>query len=196
MYKCVYIYIYTYVCIYICISIYLSLSLYIYIYIHTHIYVLRALRAIGRTPISLLLLLLYIIITIISNNIIYYYYYYYCCYYYCISLLLLLLLLLSGGTIGRTPQDSLRGSSVKIGTIQRRLAWPLRKDDTRKSRSVNISFGSSLLGIPYSSPTNPNIWGFHSEKQLGLSDSMCDTAIGCQTLGKYTSGLATIGRQI
>ena len=33
-------------------------------------------------------------------------------------------------------QDSLRGSSVKIGTIQRRLAWPLRKDDTHKSRSV------------------------------------------------------------
>jgi len=33
--------------------------------------------------------------------------------------------------------DSLRGSSVKIGTIQRRLAWPLRKDDTHKSRSVN-----------------------------------------------------------
>jgi hypothetical protein len=31
---------------------------------------------------------------------------------------------------------SLRGSSVKIGTIQRRLAWPLRKDDTHKSRSV------------------------------------------------------------
>jgi hypothetical protein len=28
------------------------------------------------------------------------------------------------------------GSSVKIGTIQRRLAWPLRKDDTLKSRSV------------------------------------------------------------
>ena len=34
--------------------------------------------------------------------------------------------------------DSLRGSSVQIGTIQRRLAWPLRKDDTHKSRSVNI----------------------------------------------------------
>ena len=33
--------------------------------------------------------------------------------------------------------DSLRGSSVKIGTIQRRLAWPLRKDDTHKSRSVH-----------------------------------------------------------
>lgn len=36
--------------------------------------------------------------------------------------------------------DSLRGSSVKIGTIQRRLAWPLRKDDTHKSRSVTNSF--------------------------------------------------------
>ena len=33
--------------------------------------------------------------------------------------------------------DSLRGSSVKIGTIQRILAWPLRKDDAHKSRSVN-----------------------------------------------------------
>ena len=33
--------------------------------------------------------------------------------------------------------DSLRGSSIKFGTIQRKLAWPLRKDDTHKSRSVN-----------------------------------------------------------
>ena len=33
--------------------------------------------------------------------------------------------------------DSFRGSSVKIGTIQRSFAWPLREDDTRKSRSVN-----------------------------------------------------------
>ena len=36
--------------------------------------------------------------------------------------------------------DSLRGSSDKIGTIQRRLAWPLRKDDTHKSRSVPSFF--------------------------------------------------------
>ena len=33
--------------------------------------------------------------------------------------------------------DTVRGSSVTIGTIQRRLAWPLRKDDTHKSISVN-----------------------------------------------------------
>jgi hypothetical protein len=33
--------------------------------------------------------------------------------------------------------DSLRGSSVQIGTIRRRLAWPLRKDDTHKARSAN-----------------------------------------------------------
>ena len=40
--------------------------------------------------------------------------------------------------------DSLRGSSVKIGTIQRRLAWPLRKDDTHKSRSVNNFFAFAV----------------------------------------------------
>ena len=33
--------------------------------------------------------------------------------------------------------NSLRGSSVKTGTIQRRLAWLLRKGDAHKSRSVN-----------------------------------------------------------
>ena len=38
-----------------------------------------------------------------------------------------------GGTI-------LGWSSVKIGTIQRRLAWPLRKDDTHKSRSYHYFF--------------------------------------------------------
>ena len=39
------------------------------------------------------------------------------------------------------PLDSFRGSSVKIGTIQRRLAWPLRNDDTHKSRSDTSFFG-------------------------------------------------------
>ena len=33
--------------------------------------------------------------------------------------------------------NPLRGSSVNIGAIQRRLAWPLRKDDAHKSRSAN-----------------------------------------------------------
>ena len=43
-----------------------------------------------------------------------------------------------------TNLDSFRGSSDKIGTIQRRLAWPLRKDDTHKSRSVhNFLFGNT-----------------------------------------------------
>ena len=31
-------------------------------------------------------------------------------------------------------------SSAKIGTIQRRLAWPLRKDDTHKSRMYHTFF--------------------------------------------------------
>ena len=49
--------------------------------------------------------------------------------------------------------DSLRGSSVKIGTIQRRLAWPLRKDDTHKSRSVNKT--SSLDHVDFSCADSP-----------------------------------------
>jgi len=49
--------------------------------------------------------------------------------------------------------DSLRRSSVKIGTIQRRLTWPLRKDDTHKSRSVSI-FCSCCLCCLWAHPGN------------------------------------------
>ena len=41
------------------------------------------------------------------------------------------------GRDARRQPDSLRGSSVKLGRIQSRLAWPLRKDDTHKLRSGN-----------------------------------------------------------
>ena len=44
----------------------------------------------------------------------------------------------------RLSVDSLWGSSFEIGTIQRRLAWPLRKDDTHTARSVNNSI---LIGV-------------------------------------------------
>ena len=37
-------------------------------------------------------------------------------------------------------QDSLQGSPVKLGTIPRRFAWPLRKDDAHKSRSGSIVY--------------------------------------------------------
>ena len=47
-------------------------------------------------------------------------------------------------TFTKINLDSFRGTSVKIGTIQRRLAWPLRKDDTHKSRRVD----NFLQGIP------------------------------------------------
>jgi hypothetical protein len=40
--------------------------------------------------------------------------------------------------------ESLRGSSVKIGTIQRRLAWPLRKDDTQNREVVHFFFVFNL----------------------------------------------------
>ena len=57
--------------------------------------------------------------------------------------------------------DSLRGSSVKIGTIQRRLAWPLRKDDTHKSRGVNnlLVFTSETNdhGLPFIVPRSSQV---------------------------------------
>ena len=45
--------------------------------------------------------------------------------------------------------DSLRGSSVQIGTMQRRLAWPLCKGYTHTSRSVNNEHreGMALFAI-------------------------------------------------
>ena len=45
-------------------------------------------------------------------------------------------------------QEPPRWSSVKIGTIQRRLAWPLRKDDTHKSRNGPIFFEILRVGPP------------------------------------------------
>ena len=47
---------------------------------------------------------------------------------------------LQSGTRSGCSQSSWNASasSVKIGTIQRRLAWPLRKDDTQKSRMYHF----------------------------------------------------------
>ena len=41
--------------------------------------------------------------------------------------------------------DPLRGTSAKIGTIQRRLAWSLRKDDTQQSRKYHLFFSSFVV---------------------------------------------------
>ena len=53
--------------------------------------------------------------------------------------------------------DPLRRSSVKIGTIQRRLAWPLRKDDTHKSRSVT-NFSPKFM--PGRGKGRGALWGY------------------------------------
>ena len=47
---------------------------------------------------------------------------------------------IEGGEFHRLTSDSPRRSSDKIGTIQRRLAWPLRKDGTHKSTRVTKFF--------------------------------------------------------
>src|SRR5690348_14037552 len=57
-----------------------------------------------------------------------------------------------GTPFGESPQE-------KIGTIQRRLAWPLRKDDTHKSRMYHFFFLSLCLVLPltYSFLTLPSL---------------------------------------
>ena len=62
--------------------------------------------------------------------------------------------------------DSLRGSSDKTGTIQRRLAWPLRKDDTHKSGRVDsFLLSTSRVNHPHKKfrtdetcPNHPHIF--------------------------------------
>ena len=52
-----------------------------------------------------------------------------------------------------------RSTYTKIGTIQRRLAWPLRKDDTQIREAFHIFFFLKLLKIK-------KIKNFH--KKLGF----------------------------
>jgi len=77
--------------------------------------------------------------------------------------------------------DSLRGSSVKIGTIQRILAWPLRKDDAHKSRGVKACAARWLSTTRLSSTPSSGTFAarvrpqgaFHYEIQdLGGFDSV------------------------
>ena len=45
----------------------------------------------------------------------------------------------SGALLGHASMSGVKAVSYdKIGTIQRRLAWPLRKDDTHKSRTYHF----------------------------------------------------------
>ena len=44
------------------------------------------------------------------------------------------------------------GTYTKIGTIQRRLAWPLRKDDTQIREAFHIFHLS--LSVPYANGQN------------------------------------------
>ena len=53
-------------------------------------------------------------------------------------------------------------SSAKIGTIQRRLAWPLRKDDTHKSRMYHFF------------DTNDTLWCSGCCSVLGSVARVCD----------------------
>ena len=77
----------------------------------------------------------------------------------------------------------LRGSFASIGTLQRRLAWPLRKDDTHKSRSVNTP---RFLGSFHSSRP-PSPWTCLSPGTQTLA------ARSCVAIGKGQMGSAPMG---
>ena len=60
------------------------------------------------------------------------------------------------------------GTFDKLGTIQRRLAWPLRKDDTHKSRN-----GPNFFAVFSRSFTREDVYGmsncgYYSDMQISL----------------------------
>ena len=65
--------------------------------------------------------------------------------------------------------DSLRGSFVNIGTIQIIVAWPLRKDDTHTSRSVNRLLTHNNFYII----TTSNMFRTHSTRRTWSIISYC-----------------------
>ena len=54
----------------------------------------------------------------------------------------------------------------KIGTIQRRLAWPLRKDDTHKSRTYHFFF---FLGTKKLHPVRFELTPSNEDQNLSLA---------------------------
>ena len=100
--------------------------------------------------------------------------------------------------------DSLRESSVKIGTIQKRLAWPLRKDDMHKSRSVSnfvclfchCSSGKApriprlghQAGFPFTWPQMPQARRGYGHDQQGhtrpTSNSRTKTIVRCESVSR------------
>ena len=77
--------------------------------------------------------------------------------------------------IWHVPRIPFGWSSVKLGTIQRRLARPLRKDDTHTSRSVsNIDMActmtSSIALVPFPRPSTLS-HSVSASQQVSLSFS-------------------------
>ena len=75
----------------------------------------------------------------------------------------------SDNTTTKIEKDGLRGSSVKIGTIQMILAWPPRKDDTHKPRGVTDLNYREYWDMSHSEvvanvvkQTNTNIHNWHN----------------------------------
>ena len=83
----------------------------------------------------------------------------------------------------------LSGTSVKIGTIQRRLAWPLRKDDTHKSRNGS-KFFEVFGGESHEGSTNGLLWPVLTFRAVTPSPS---GGIGHTMWGRYEGRYCFLG---
>jgi len=88
------------------------------------------------------------------------------------------------------------GTSDKIGTIQRRLAWPLRKDDTHKSRNgpnFFCFFSVSALLLACFNGSLSHLGSLEAKVFFNVLDSVL-SAIYRQNLGIdfYRDGLSVL----
>jgi hypothetical protein len=70
------------------------------------------------------------------------------------------------------------GAPIKIGTIQRRLAWPLRKDDTHKSRWYRYFFTDTVAERLRRWTRNPLGFSRMSSNLIGVDASIAFCLLG------------------
>ena len=91
--------------------------------------------------------------------------------------------------------DSLRGPSVNIGTTQRRLAWPLRKDDTHKLNcELSVKYVAAghlnMTTTPKTQSLHADHQQIHTEHSNAKSNWPQDTLIGALSADNWTHFVA------
>ena len=92
--------------------------------------------------------------------------------------------------------DSLRGSSVNIGTMQRKLARPLRSDNTHTSRNVNNSItldvpGAQLHDVARERKFARTGFALGRQKELALACPWLPPRLSMQKPSRNTNNVTT-----